>query len=639
MDKSIATSACLVAVIAVALSLGCRVNRRPIVFDSRSQPLTVTSSDRAFAQRDDEFQPAPPTSGRTLHEHAFSHPPLTSADALPPGRELTVAQAIELALQNTEILRSLNAQVLTNATLVAGVMDPAIQATDPIFGTQAALAQFDSQLSGSLLHANNDDVFNNSILGGGATEVVQDLTTADMALRRIGTEGTQYAIRSNVRYDSNNNPASIFPSSYFGFWEAQVRKPLLQGNGAGFNQIAGPNAQPGFRNTSGLLISKINNDISVAQFERELNRFLNELIEAYWALHFAYRNFEAATKACDNAQQTWDSVRARFENDLTGGEADKEAQAREQYYFFEQQRVTAINGDVRSGSPGVLQAEANLRRLLGLPQNDGYLLQPVDAPLSVKTVYQWNSLVNQALDARVEVREQLWRTKRRELELVAARNFLLPRLDAVATYRNNGFGDDLIGTGPRFRSVLQDMSSGDHDEWEMGVQFNVPVGYRQAHAAVRNAELSLQRERAVLQEQERQIMHDLGSAVRQTEQYAVAVELNSLRLKAAQDTVRSRQAAYDADAVTLDLLLDAERRLSEAEAAYERARVDLHLANEAVLRESGSFLASHAIGLSNALAGSDGLAKRCQPRSILGSRLARASRLPAPGSVLDYRSR
>jgi hypothetical protein len=36
---------------------------------------------------------------------------------------------------------------------------------------------------------------------------------------------------------------------------------------------------------------------------------------------------------------------------------------------------------------------------------------------------------------QVEVRKQKWEIKRRELELIAARNFLLPRIDAVGRYR------------------------------------------------------------------------------------------------------------------------------------------------------------------------------------------------------------
>ena len=54
---------------------------------------------------------------------------------------------------------------------------------------------------------------------------------------------------------------------------------------------------------------------------------------------------------------------------------------------------------------------------------------------------------------RTELRRQKWQVKRRELELIATRNNLMPRLDAVGRYRWLGAGDDLIdssatGIGP-----------------------------------------------------------------------------------------------------------------------------------------------------------------------------------------------
>lgn len=595
MDRFYRKSVCTFAGIAVAAfaMAGCR-SSRPISFlenpspDSSSSFTAPSTSANLLDYPDVE---------RRLESRNYSMPPLTSADHLPPQAEMSLDQAIEIALTNSKILRSLNAQVLSNPAATTGVFDPAIQSSDPLFGVEAALSQFDANLSASLNHANNDDVFNNSILGGGATEVVQDLTVADFALRKTAATGTSYLLRSNFAYDNNNNVSSTFPSSYTGFWEAQVRQPLLQGNGLAFNRIAGPNASPGFRNTSGVLLSRIDNDISIAQFELGVRQFVDEIITAYWNLQFAYRNYESTKLARDTTLKTWNSVKSRYDNNLSGGEADKEAQAREQYYQFQQEVITALNGDTRSGRTGILQAEADLRRLIGYPQADGTLILPSDQPQRTKVIYDWDMLLNQSIDQRVEIRSQLWRVKRTELELLASKNFLLPRLDAVATFRNNGFGDDLQGGGFRFSSVFSDMSTGDHNEWEMGLQVNIPLGYRQAAAGVRNSQLKLQRERAILDEQEKQIIYQLGNAFRQSEQNSMTVKLAYNRMLAAQDTVDARQAGYEADTIPLDLLLEAQRRFSEAQTAFFQAQVNLQLAHESIERESGNLLVSHNIQL------------------------------------------
>jgi outer membrane protein TolC len=572
---------------------GCRSTKNAF------EPASETFEHAGVAMVDGPFEPQPspctPDVLRISHEQAMERPPRPSADELPVSRPATLEEVLRTGLSQTAILRSLGAQVLSNPNAGDTSLEPLLQYSDPVFGEQAALAAFDATISASLNHANNDDVFNNTILGGGATEVVQDLSTADLSWQKIAMSGRSYTLRSRTVYDNNDNPTSIFPSSYSGFWEAQVRQPLLQGAGTTFNQIAGPNSRPGFRNTSGLLVAQINTDVSVASFELGMRRYVDQVIAAYWNLNFAYENLESAKLVRDTSMDIWSSVKAKFENDLAGGEADKEAQAREQYYVFEQQYIAAVNGDPQQGITGVIQAEAELRRLIGLPVNDGAMLKPVEQPTNATTVFDWSSLVNMALERRVEIRRQMWQVKRRELELIASKNFMLPRLDATATFRNNGFGDDLTGGAGRFSSVLKDQASGDHNEWEMGLQLNVPVGYRQAKSGVQNAEYRLRRERLVLDEQEKQVIADLDKALRQSSQSARNIEIARKRLDAAQDTVLARLSAYAADAIPLDQLLDAQRRLAEAQTNFHRSQVNQELALQGIYRESGQLLSMHSI--------------------------------------------
>ena len=511
--------------------------------------------------------------------------------------QLTLDEAIAIAMQDTKVLRSLGATAVQNPQGAAGKFDPTIQSTDPIFGIQAALANFDANVNSNLLYSRNDDVFNNPTLTGNTAEVRQDLTVGTFNINRVTPYGTQLSFNNSLQHEQTNNPAVTFPHSWTSVLEATVQHPLLQGRGLRFNQIAGPTGTPGFRNTSGVLVSRINHDITRAQFERGVREMVNEVITAYWQLHLAYKNFDSIKAARDGGLKTWNIAKSRFENDLPGGEADREAQAREQYYVFQSQLLAALNGDRQSGVSGVLQAEADLRRLLNLPQSGERLIRPSARPVGVATVYNWVELASQTIECRVELREQRWRVQQRQLELEAARNFVLPRLDAIATYRNNGFGDDLIGGSGRFSSAFKDATSNDHGEWEMGLNFSMPVGFRQAHAAVRNSQILARREKAVLAEQKNQILHDLGSAFRQVDQNFSNIEFAELRVTAARETVLARQAAYEADAVGFDELLDAQQRQLDAELAYTQALTNYELAQELLLLESGKLLTEHQVHL------------------------------------------
>ena len=574
-------------------TIGCRSGNAPVY--STTEPAVNASDVHPIQYPDIE------DAASLGNSHEYLARPRTRLSDIPDElQEISLDQAIGMALQDTQILRTLGASVVQNPQAAASSFDPAIQSTDPNFGMEAALSEFDANLSSSVLYQNNDDIFNNPSTTAGAFEVQQKLTTMNFGLNKVAATGTQFRIGSNIRHDSTTNPSVLFPHSWTTDWEATVRHPLLQGGGIGFNRIAGPTSRPGFQGSAGFLVSRTNHDISIAQLERGVREMVLEVINSYWQLSLAYKNLESIKKARDGALETWNIAKARFDNNLAGGEADREAQAREQYYLFESQLQEALNGAQTNGSPGVLQAEANLRRLLNLPQSDAGLLYPVDTPVDVESVHNWNDLVEMALGARTELREQLWRIKQNEMIAQAAHNFTMPRLDAIATYRNNGFGDDLIGGTGRFGGAVDVASSGDYDEWEFGFALDMPIGFRRAHAGVRNAYLELTRERAVLKEMQKQILHDLGSALRQVDQSYATIELSRLRRDAASDTVRARQAAYEADAVGFDELLNAQQRLLDAELNYQQAMADYELSRETLHSESGRLLQEHQIHLGEA---------------------------------------
>lgn len=514
--------------------------------------------------------------------------------------DLTLDEAIRMALTDTEVLRSLGATVVTSPQIASGAFDPAIQSTNPNYGIEAALAQFDTQVSSSLLVNKNNDVFNNPVLGGGAAQVRDDVVTGTLGLRKINAFGTQFSVKNNLQNSVSDNPSLLFPSSWVGSWEGTIRQPLMQGRGVQFNQIAGPTTQPGFRFSNGVLLSKVNHEVSIAQFEKSVRNMVREVAETYWQLDLAYKRLQASENVRDQGLATWKSTQARFDNGLTGGGADQEALARAQYYQLESQVTADIGGNESSGQPGILQAEANLRRLLGLPQSDDRLIRPQDQPFTAPVTYDWKSLVNRATNSRVEIREQLWRVKQRELELIASRNFLLPRLDLIATYRNNGFGDRLAGgTGP-FSSALNDAFKNDRSEMEVGVAYDFPVGYRQAYAAVRNSTLSLCREKAVLEEQKEQILFQLGNAVRALYKSQYDLELQSNRLTASRSAVAARQASYEADTATIDQLLEAQVRMLEAERAYFDTLLAVQRSFIQLNFEAGLLLSNYDIQLSEA---------------------------------------
>ncbi len=572
---------------------GCCTHLACLSHETSPQPHYLPECEQLAAQV--EY----PDVAREASCNIGSRPPRTFRDGPPEDYwDMSLEDAVRMGLQSSDILKDLGGRILASPQAVGSVFDPSITMSHPRLGEEAALAAFDAQWAQALTGGAGSQAFNNTTLGGGGTIVDSDFLRLQSQLAKRSATGAQYSVRSLFDYQNSDAPFNLFPSVFNGQIEASVRQPLLQGSGAAFNRIAGPSGSNDFGVSRGVVLARIDGDISVASFEQSVRDYVNGVESAYWSLYLAYRNLETSLRARDLARETWLASKARYDADLQGGQADVEAQAREQLYQFEQAVIQSLNGSTDGGGTGVYQAERQLRRLLGLSMNDGRLIRPADEPTDAPIRFDWDSCMADALFRRVELRQQMWRIRQRELELFAARNFLLPRVDAIGTYRTNGFGDNLLGGDGDFSSLGRELFSFDFDQYEVGLQMNVPLGYRRELAGVRHAELNLARERAVLRDQEHQISMDLAEAVSGLDTTFENVRLAYNRMAAAEQVVGSRQAVFDAGKSTIQDLLESQRRLADAMANYYQARVSHMRSITRVHFEKGTLLPYNGVYLS-----------------------------------------
>ena len=550
----------------------------------------------------------------SYEEIASTPAPLTLQDDAPPEFwDLKLDEAIQTALAHSHVMRDLGALVLASPENVRTLYDPGIEETDPRFGVEAALSAFDTSFESQIFFEKNDRALNNVFFGGGTRDLQQDLHNYQAQLSKRAATGGEFTIRKIIDYDANNSPGNDDPNKPWTLQiEGEFRQPLLQGAGVDFNRIAGPDGRPGAMN--GVLLARINSDISIADFEIAVRNLVNDVENAYWELYFAYRDLDAKIAARDRALETWRSINALFATNRRGGEAENEAQAREQYYRLEEEVQNALAGrpldDVRTdtlrGSGGVQTSERRLRRLMGIAPSDGRLIRPAQEPTMARIVFDWDELLVESLNRRAELRRQKWQVKRREMELAASRNFLLPRVDAVGRYRFRGLGHHLLNSerqAARFDNAYQDLTTGDFQEWQFGLEVEMPVGYRQGYAGVRNAELQLKRARAILIEQEKHVVHGLTNAVAEVDRSYLVAQTSYNRRVAAKQHLDALETVYqDADenekTRLLDLLLDAQRRLADAETTYYRGLLDYAMAIKNVHLQKGSLLDYNEVYLS-----------------------------------------
>ncbi len=515
-----------------------------------------------------------------------------------PAFELSLDQAIQMSIEQSPVLRSIGGAIITSPQSVATVYDPAVTAASVNLGTEAALSAFDAQYTQQLFWNNVDQPTNRrpfTIPGTpplvfAAFSQSQNATFSNELAKQTAT-GARFAVRHSVLYNRVQDPSAaqlLFPSAFSGFVEAEWRQPLLQGSGTTFNRIAGPTNIPGVYN--GVLIARINEDVSLADFEAAVIQLASDVEQAYWDLATAYRILDANIKGREAAQSTFQFQQVRLE--VGSGRSDEEAQARSQFYQFQAQVESSLGG-----TTGLYALEQRLRYLIGMTASDGRLIRPTTNPTDAKVVFDWQSALGQALDRRVEVRRQRYNVKRRELESIAAKLNLRPRLDFLARYRWRGLGNHLIGDNDdtQFDNLYQTITGGDYQEGQAGIELSFPVGLRLASLAVREARLGLQRERAILDETELRISHDLSDAARQISLTYQLLETNYNRYQADLRQVDVLRRRYLGGNENINFLLQAQRQVVTSETEFYRALFAYNLAIRDIHRQKGSLLAYNQV--------------------------------------------
>ncbi len=515
---------------------------------------------------------------------------------------LSPAEAVQIAVERSKVLQELGGSVLKSTSGINTIHEPAIQATDPRLGVEAALSAFDAQFNSRTFLSKNDFPVNNRLLGGGTNLVNQDLITFQNELTKASAIGTELYLRKNTTYDRNNAPSNLFRSSWQTNIEAGFRHHLARGGGADYNRIAGPGAVPGVYN--GVMIARVNADSSILDFEMGLRDLVSDVENAYWDLYFAYRNLEAKIAARDAALNTWRAEQINREQQSGSGE--KESRAREQYFRAQAEVLEALTGQEVDGTrtnngsaggtfraaEGVHVAERRLRMLMNLPINDDRMLRPSHDPLLVQVIFDWSQIANEALQRRPELRKQDLQIHRDNLELLASKNQLLPQIDLLSQYRVRGFGKDLWGQSQaEFDNAVANLFNGQFQEWQFGVEMSLPIGFRRAYNNVRNAQLKLARDHDLLRNKERRVLHDLSNAY--------AANIRSFEI--ANVTLNQRQAAHEQLATLRNLeesgsrvntneMLDAQSRASQADTAYYEAVVRYMLSLKNLHFEKGTLL-------------------------------------------------
>jgi len=550
---------------------------------------------------------------RVLNEVSYLTPESTvRTDEIPTGpkglagREtdrawaLPLSEAVHIALQNSLIIKqdaqflSLSNPLHRHLEASTSSLDPDIQAASINFGDRgvtAALSDFSPRLSGNLLFGRDERIQNNLFMEGLPPGSVLNDDSTNFLLRvdKQVAWGGQFAIDHTIDYSDNNSPARQYPSQYTGGMNFSYSQPLWAGAGTEFTQIAGPAAFLDTRIMSvnqGILIAKIDGELSRLDFEESLNGLVKDVTDVYWDLAQARSELHMEEDSLKRLRELWERQQTELQAGRTS-QADEASAA---------EAVFAAEARVEQAWAQVNSAELRLRRLLSLPAHDGQTILPIEVPMVVNPGTEYVHSLATALGRRPELKRTKWQLRSLQLQLRAANSLVNPNVNLRMGYRFNGFGDDLFGPSHQ-QGFYGNMFRGQQTGWNAGVVFSMPLGFLQERAQVRNMELRVVKAQAAVAAQEEEISYELTNAHNAVQLWERTSSLFQQRLEAAERKLNSVEAEYEADRTSLSALVDARQSYVRAKIEFHRSLVELSKAVFEIYFREGALLDQQQVHL------------------------------------------
>lgn len=494
------------------------------------------------------------------------------------GRSLSEDLLVRLPLQ--EIIQR---SVLHSAEVHVSGYDPAIAKTRVL----EAEARFDPTAFINAKYEHQDVPFAGQVIQNPititSTEVLNvergEVYTFEPGVKQLLPSGGQISLSYQGQYNYLTPQRFQLNPYWDNQLKLQITQPLFRNGGFDINQAR-------------ITIARNDTRVSILDFRKTLEDNVAEIEKDYWQLEEADQEVKVQEVLL---HKTRDTARILFDQSRFGGAVSRV-------------QTSQAQASIRSREAVLIRARARLRDISDdikkrmndpeFPVAGEVVIMPADLPIEQKIQFVVKDQIATAMANRFELGQQQLRIDDALVALHVAVNNLLPKLDLTTAMTIEGIAAD---EGHSFHDTFEHDG---HVGYSLALAFELPLGNREARAIVRRAEL--QRLQAI--EQYRllvsQVSLDVTQAVREVEtswneigarrqaRFAQADQLGALE---------QRRENGEALAPTfVQLLLDAQERLADAEREEALAVASYEVAIARLERAKGTLLLYNNIALGEA---------------------------------------
>lgn len=488
----------------------------------------------------------------------------------PAGNTGPAAPVVKDAAGNAAVAVTLDHVIkwaLANNPDIAVVsFDPAISYEQMV----AAAAEFDYVLFANASHVYTDQF---SAAGRSSAAIPRPSKYDDVSVgvRQKTVTGAEWSATFDAPRTYNDSFAPGFHESWQPSLNLTVTQPLLR------------NGWPTF-NLAQLRIARVNERFTIEQFRQTVEQSVTDAVAAYWQLYQAQRNVVIQESLLRMTEATLEKVKARMAVDATIIQLSQIQSA------LESRRSLLIQG-----RKNFADAQQALARLVGHRQVNvlNYNIVPATLPVTAKVEINTTDQLLTALRHNPQLEQARLSLAVADINVDIAKNQALPLLNFTA-------GTFIQGQGGSFGSGWSDLWSSDMIGYNIGLEFEYPIGNRAREADLRRRRLERLKSIATIQANADTIAVNVGERIRQINNSYEQVKVQEQALQYARTLLQALEDSEIKGRLTpeyLNVKLNAQADVARAELLVIEAQVNYNTALIQLAQQTGTVLEFNGVKL------------------------------------------
>jgi outer membrane protein TolC len=511
------------------------------------RPTAVAQGDPAQPPGDIHVVGQEKATVRTPPSAAATHQPGSgAAQAVAPPNPLPETNALPLSLLDA-ILYSLEG----NREIQVVAFTPE-QSREDIVNAEAV---YDSRLFAEASYRRDPNLESS----------VRDIVTEDQGLTQTGIRkqlktGGSISTYLETRYSDLNNSEFERRYKHVVAPTMELRQPLLNNIGSQKEQTA-------------IKIANYQANISEEEFRETVIAVTNRVAKVYWKLYLFKELIGINRENLEMAEEVYRREAERLERGIS--QPLDVARARSN---VQQRRSTLLKSQEEYNV-----AMDRLKLLLNWEQfrlETDITVIPVEPPQTEPLTVDEAEAIATALENRAEILKAKQEQMIRQADEDLAAHQRLPTLDAFGRYSVSGYDGD-------FEGAVEEVGFNDEDIWEVGVNFEWPIGNRAANARYRKKILERQQMEAIIQRIEDEVKLDVKQVLHGIATARGEIRATRLAREAAVKVVEGEFTRFDIGQTSNVELLRAQDLLALSSRNFTRAVVDYNITLHELERAQG----------------------------------------------------